>query len=88
MLFNSVKQLFIMIYTRSAEEININEIIEILENMDKIIVNLIKPSTSISIRESSIKQTRRNKSNIKSNISFKIRPKLRNFKQPIFLSIK
>ena len=81
LLFDLVKKLFIYIYS-TPPEINIHEITKILQNMDTVF------GKTFSTTGEGIKQTRKNTKKIKSNISFKKRPKLKNFQNPIFLSRK
>jgi serine/threonine protein kinase len=81
LLFDLVKKLFIYIYS-TPTEMNIHEINKILQNMDTIFGKIL------SATGEGVKQTRKNIKKIKSNISFKKRPKLKNFQNPIFLSRK
>jgi hypothetical protein len=81
LLFDLVKKLFIYIYS-TPTEMNIHEINKILQNMDTIF------GKTLSATGEGVKQTRKNIKKIKSNISFKKRPKLKNFKNLIFLSRK
>jgi len=81
LLFDLVKKLFVYIYS-TPTEMNIHEINKILQNMDTIFGKTL-PATG-----EGVKQTRKNTKKIKSKLSFKKRPKLKNFQNLIFLSRK
>jgi hypothetical protein len=94
-LFNLVKEIFITIYTTRITEISHTRIFGILENIDNILENIsdihvsINKASSIKkLKTSHTKKTTQNTKKTNSNVSFKKRPKLRNFKNPIFLSVK
>jgi serine/threonine protein kinase len=94
-LFNLVKQIFITIYTTRTTEISHTHIFGILENIDNILekisdipVSINKVSSIKKLKTTHTKKIRRNTKKTNSNISFKNRPQLKNFKNPIFLSVK
>jgi hypothetical protein len=86
-LFNIIKSLFIKIYITRVEKININEIIEKLEMINKLLSkNINESSDSNNLGKGINKKTKLRIS--KSKLSFKRKTNKKRFKKPIFLSLK
>ena len=93
-LFNIIKELFVTLYITRSEKLDINEIMKMLKNMDKLFEKKLTGRTPSSRDVASgvrkFKKTIKNKKygKSKSNISFKRKPLKKRFKKPIFLSLK
>jgi hypothetical protein len=85
-LFNIIKSIFIKVYTTRVEQININEIIEKLEMIDKLLSQNINESSDSNNLGKGINKNPKLRIS-KSKLSFKRKTKKR-FKKPIFLSLK
>jgi serine/threonine protein kinase len=86
-LFNIIKSIFVTLYTTRDEKININEIIEKLEKINKLLSENINESVdSKSLGKGIYKKTKLSIS--KSKISFKRKTNKKRFKKPIFLYLK
>jgi serine/threonine protein kinase len=86
-LFNIIKSIFVKVYTTRVEKININEIIEKLEMIDKLLSqNINESSDSNNLGKGISKKTKLRI--FKSKLSFKRKTNKKRFKKPIFLSLK
>jgi len=85
-LFDSLKEMFITIYTSSSKEININKIFQILQNVNTILEKMVSVNNTVSAH--GIKKTKRATKIIKSSVSFRNKPKLKIYKNPLFLSLQ
>jgi serine/threonine protein kinase len=93
-LFNIIKELFVTLYITRSEKLDINEIMKMLKNMDKLfekkLIGRTPESRDVASGLRKFKKTMKNKNYKKSktNISFKRKPLKKRFKKPIFLSLK
>ena len=91
-VLNQTKMLFKTLYEYSYEPIDINELLNELKALEKSLRDIISPKKeSLSkLQISGGFKTRKNKLNITNKVRkiFKRKPLIKNFKNPIFLSLK
>lgn len=91
-VLNQTKMLFKTLYEYSYEPIDINELLNELKALEKSLSDIISPKKeSLSkLQISGGFKTRKNKLNITNKVRkiFKRKPLIKNFKNPIFLSLK